>query len=64
MTKTVFSFLKDRIISGTVIVFDEYINYLGWEQGEHKAFTEFLEETNLSCDYISHSYNQITVKIK
>lgn len=62
--KTVFSFLNNRIVSGTVIVFDEYINYLGWEKGEHKAFNEFLEETNLSCDYISHSYNQVTVKIK
>ena len=62
--KTIFSVLKDRIVSDTVIVFDEYINYLGWEQGEHKAFTEFLRESNLSCDYISYSNMQIAVKIK
>ena len=63
-TKIVFDALKDRIVSGTVIVFDEYINYLGWEKGEHKAFVEFMQEKNLSCDYISCSVMQVAVKIK
>lgn len=63
-TKIVFDALKDRIVSGTVIVFDEYINYLGWEQGEHKAFVELMQEKNLTCDYISCSTMQVAVKIK
>jgi hypothetical protein len=40
-TKTVFSALSDRIKSGTVIVFDEYLSYIGWENHEHAAFMEF-----------------------
>ena len=63
-TKIVFDALKERIVSGTVIVFDEYINYLGWEKGEHKAFVELMQEKNLSCDYISCSVMQVAVKIK
>jgi len=40
-TAFVFDALKDRIQTGTVIVFDEYFNYPGWQQHEHKAFQEF-----------------------
>ena len=63
-TKTVFNLLKDKIVAGTVIVFDEYFNYLGWEQGEHKAFREFLAETGRDCDYISCSVMQVAIIIK
>jgi hypothetical protein len=40
-TKTIFDLLAPRIVRGTVIVFDEYFNYPGWQQHEHKAFEEF-----------------------
>jgi hypothetical protein len=42
-TKTVFSALAQRIRPGTVIVFDEYLSYIGWEDHEHAAFMEFAE---------------------
>ena len=45
-TKTVFDRFKNQIVSGTVIVFDEYYNYPGYEQHEYKAFKEFLEENS------------------
>ena len=32
--------LQDRIVSGTIIVFDEYWNYPGWEQHEFRAWQE------------------------
>ena len=34
--------LKNQIQEGTVIVFDEYFNYPGWQNGEYKAFQEFV----------------------
>jgi predicted O-methyltransferase YrrM len=40
-TAFVLEALADRIRTGTVIVFDEYFNYPGWKQHEHKAFQEF-----------------------
>jgi hypothetical protein len=50
-TKTVFDLMEPRLVPGTIIVFDEYLNYSGWEEGEHKAFQEFLQRTQLSCEY-------------
>ena len=46
-TKTVFNNLKDRMVDGCVIVFDELLDYGGdiWREHEYKAFQEFLEET-------------------
>lgn len=51
-TKTIFKLLAPRIKPGTLIVFDEYFNYPGWREHEHKAFMEFLEETGLKHRYL------------
>lgn len=45
--------LAPRIRAGTVIVFDEYFNYPGWQAHEHKAFLEFLDMTGRDCEYIA-----------
>lgn len=45
--------LRDRIVAGTVIVFDEYLNYPGWQRHEHRAFVEFIEATGLPFRYDS-----------
>src|SRR5581483_293456 len=34
--RTIFTLFRDRIEPGTIIVFDEYFNYPGWKDGEHK----------------------------
>jgi hypothetical protein len=46
--KTIFSNLKDRIIPGTVICFDEFCDYPDYRKHEIKAFAEFLLDTNLN----------------
>lgn len=55
-TKTTLDNLKDKIQSGTVIVFDEYFNYPGWENNEFKAFQEFIKETGLQYRYLGYAY--------
>lgn len=64
-TKTIFASLTPQIGPGTVIVFDEYFNYPGWQQGEIKAFREFLEATGLNYEYIGYNrlHEQVAVKI-
>ncbi|MDD2467290.1 MAG: class I SAM-dependent methyltransferase [Desulfobulbus sp.] len=52
-TKTIFDHLGDRIIPGTIIVFDEYLNYPGWQLHEYKAFQEFAKERKLEYSYLS-----------
>jgi predicted O-methyltransferase YrrM len=44
--------LADRLRSGVVVVFDEYFNFPGWQQHEHRALREFVERTGTAYDYI------------
>ena len=64
-TAFVLAQLKDWIRKGTVIVFDEYFNYPGWKQHEHKAFGEFSGETGLEFRYDSFvpSHQQLCVVV-
>ncbi|HEX3856611.1 MAG TPA: class I SAM-dependent methyltransferase [Verrucomicrobiae bacterium] len=65
-TKTVLGLLQPRLAAGAVIVFDEYFNHPEWEQGEHKAFNEFLARTGLSPEFIGYNCHgeQVAVKLK
>ncbi|WP_147535410.1 class I SAM-dependent methyltransferase [Bacillus marasmi] len=64
-TKTIFKFLKGKIQSGTVIVFDEYFNYPNWKNGEYKAFEEFIAESKSKFEYIGYNryHEQVGVRI-
>jgi len=65
-TKTIFRLFRDRIRPGTVIVFDEFFNYPGWQQGEFKAFNEFIGETGLKYEWLGYCcyHEQVAVVIK
>lgn len=62
-TKIVFDHLGDRLIPGTVIVFDEYFGYHGWQQHEHKAFEEFLAASGLTFEAIAIGHMNLAVRI-
>jgi len=63
--KTVLKNLREQIIAGTIIVFDEFFNYPNWEKGEFKAFIEFINLTGKKYDYITYNrrHEQVAVKI-
>jgi hypothetical protein len=65
-TKTIFNHLKKQIRPGTVIVFDEFFNYPGWQQGEFKAFNELIAETGFSYEWLGYCcyHEQVAVLIK
>lgn len=63
-TKTIFDTLGDHIVDGTVIVFDELYNYQGFDRHEIKALYEFLQQKNLTLEYIAYNYNHQQVAIK
>jgi len=64
-TAFVLNTIADRIKKGTVIVFDEYFNYPGWQQHEHKAFQEFVAKTGLTFRFDSFvpGHQQVCVVI-
>lgn len=63
-TQTIFSALQQRIVPGTVILFDEYFNYPGWRAHEYKAFQEFIREAGLSYEYIGFSAEKGHVAVR
>ncbi|KAI1377158.1 hypothetical protein F4677DRAFT_444962 [Hypoxylon crocopeplum] len=51
-TRSLLKQLAPRIGEGSIIVFDEYFNFPGWQQDEFKAFQELVADYNLLYDYI------------
>jgi tetratricopeptide (TPR) repeat protein len=64
-TKTVLDFLSPRIKKGTIIIFDEYIGNLHWEEDEHKAFMESINRYQWKYEYLFYSAytKQVVVRI-
>jgi hypothetical protein len=64
-TKCVLDLLADRIRPGTVLQFDEYFVYPGWQEGEYKAFKEYVAEHQVEFKYIGYTSNgeQVAVQI-
>jgi hypothetical protein len=64
-TKTVFDLLGNRIVEGTIINFDEFLNYPGWQNGEFKAFRELAQQRHLRFEYIGRvpDAGQVALKI-
>jgi tetratricopeptide (TPR) repeat protein len=64
-TKTVLDLLSARIKKGTIIIFDEYIGNLHWEEDEHKAFKESVAQYHWKYEYLCYSAytKQVVVRI-
>ncbi|MBY3425462.1 class I SAM-dependent methyltransferase [Rhizobium laguerreae] len=56
--------LAKSIRSGTIIVFDEYINYPGWREHEHRAFTEFCNEFGVAFTYVAFASSYLSVAVR
>lgn len=65
-TKSIFDILGDHIIPGTIIVFDEFYNYPGFENHEFKAFQEFLQRTGKKACYLGFNqyFEQVVIRIE
>jgi hypothetical protein len=64
-TKTVLDLLGDRLVPGSIVVFDEFFNYPGWQQHEYRAWTEFVTRTGISFEYLGYTVDneQVIAKI-
>lgn len=63
--KTVFDLVGPRLRAGSVIIFDEFFNYPGWEKHEYRAWQEYLARTGVQATYEAYTSNneQVVVKI-
>jgi hypothetical protein len=65
-TKTVLHELRDRLTSGSIVVFDEFFNYPGWKNHEFRAFMEFVDIANIKYEYIGYvcKHSQVSIRIQ
>ena len=62
--KTVLTILAPHIVPGTVIVFDEYFNYPGWQDHEHKAFQEYVKEFKVPYQFLGYAKKGYSVGVQ
>jgi len=56
-TKTVLDLIGPRLVTGSVVLFDEYFSNPGWQDGEHRAWLEYVDTTGLTFDYAACTYD-------
>jgi len=65
--KTVFDHLRQRFQRGTIILFDELLDYDQYKEHEIKAFAEFLINSNfdfIPLLYQKSTYSQVLIELK
>ena len=63
-TKTVLDLVGDRLAPDAVLLFDEFFNYPGWQQHEFRAWTEFVEKTGRTFEYLAYTANNEQVVVR
>lgn len=48
---TVLNLVGPHLRQGSVVVFDEFFNYPGWQEHEYRAWTEYVERTGIAFRY-------------
>jgi hypothetical protein len=62
-TKTVLDLLGERLSVGSIVIFDEYHGYPGWENGEKLAWEEFVSTSGIEFKFIAFSQMQAAIEI-
>jgi len=64
-TVTILNNLKNNIVPGTVIVFDEYMNYPGWQLDEFRAWQEHCKMYGVEYEYIGRvsKHQKVAVRV-
>ncbi len=64
-TKTIFDCLNSMLQQGCIVVFDEYFNYPGWQDGEYKAFAEYIAQSGRAFEYLGYvrTGGQVAVRL-
>ncbi|MEI6201014.1 MAG: class I SAM-dependent methyltransferase [Enhydrobacter sp.] len=60
-TTLVLSLLADRIVPGTVLVFDDYLGFPNWQHGEYMAWQQFVTNRRLKYRYLAFGNTPVAV---
>jgi hypothetical protein len=59
--KLILESIKDRLVLGSIILFDDFYGYPNWQNGEYKAFKEVLKDHKF--EFIAFGSEQVAIKI-
>ncbi|MFD4368998.1 TylF/MycF/NovP-related O-methyltransferase [Rhodococcus sp. NPDC058521] len=64
-TITVLDLIEHRLVPGTIIVFDEFFNFPGWQQHEYRAWQEFVSRTGIRFEYLAYTadHEQVVARV-
>ncbi len=62
--KTVLQLVGPRLQPGSVVHFDEFFNYPGWQRHEFRAWNEYTEATGLGFEYIAYAFDDCQVAVR
>lgn len=63
-TKYVLQNIVNRLTPGSIILFDEFYNYPGYETGEILAFIEAVNEYHIEYEYLGYNINHEQAAIR
>lgn len=63
-TKTVLEQVGPRLFPGSVVVFDEFFNYPGWQDGEFRAWQEFVAASGWQFSYEAFTVDNEQVVVR
>jgi hypothetical protein len=62
-TSLVLNLIKPRLRPSCVIIFDEYLGFPNWRNGEFRAWQEFVLSEGIRYEYLGFSNQQAAVRI-
>lgn len=63
-TRMVLDLVGHRLAPDTVLLFDEFFNYPGWQRHEYRAFNEFIASSGRTFEYLGYTGNNEQVAIR
>jgi hypothetical protein len=59
--KIVLEHVGPRLRPGSVVVFDDYFNYPGWQDHEFRAWQEYVAQSGIGFSYLAYTEDTISV---
>lgn len=63
-SRTVLEQVGPRLVPGSIIVFDEFFNYPGWQKHEYRAWNEYTATTGVRFSYVAYTYQDCQVVVR
>lgn len=61
--KFILESIRQYLIAGVIIIFDEFFNYPGYMSHEFKAWNEFSNSWNINFRYIAYSNESVAIQL-